>query len=71
MMEEYLFLGLRLLEGISETAFKEKFGESVWDVYPYQLNKWINQGALVHDKKRIYLSHYGLDVCNEIFSSFL
>ena len=43
MMEEYLFLGLRVLEGISETAFKEKFGESVWDVYPYQLNKWIKQ----------------------------
>ena len=71
MMEEYMFLGLRLLEGISETAFEKKFNVSVWDVYSSQLNKWIKQGALVYDKKRIYLSHYGLDVCNEIFSSFL
>lgn len=71
MMEEYLFLGLRLLEGISEIDFEARFGKSVWDVYPSQLRKWIKQGALVHDKKRIYLSHYGLDVCNEIFSSFL
>lgn len=71
MMEEYIFLGLRLLSGIDEIAFEEKFGQSIWDAYPYQLNKWIKQGALVHDKKRIYLSHYGLDVCNEIFSSFL
>lgn len=71
MMEEYLFLGLRLLDGIHEADFEAKFGKSVWDVYPYQLEKWIKQGGLVHDKKRIYLSHYGLDVCNEIFSSFL
>ncbi|MBE6022811.1 MAG: oxygen-independent coproporphyrinogen III oxidase [Cellulosilyticum sp.] len=71
MMEEYLFLGLRLIEGIDETDFEKKFGQSIWDTYPSQLKKWISQGALVHDKKRIYLSHYGLDVCNEIFSSFL
>ena len=71
MMEEYIFLGLRLIEGIDESAFEKRFGQSIWDVYPSQLDKWIKQGALVHDNNRIYLSHYGLDVCNEIFSSFL
>ena len=71
MMEEYIFLGLRLIEGIDETDFEKRFGTSIWNAYPSQLEKWIKQGALVHDKKRIYLSNYGLDVCNEIFSSFL
>nr|WP_303244196.1 radical SAM family heme chaperone HemW [uncultured Cellulosilyticum sp.] len=70
-MEEYMFLGLRLLEGISEDDFEKQFGQSVWDVYEEQLNKWIKYKVLVKDKGRIKLTPYGLDVCNEVFSSFL
>ena len=70
-MEEYVFLGLRLLEGIDENRFEEKFGKAIWTVYPEPLQKWIRLGLLIHKDNRIYLSDYGLDVCNEIFSSFL
>lgn len=70
-MEEYVFLGLRLLEGLSENAFEKQFGKSIWEVYKAPLEKWINLGLLVHEGDRIYLSSYGLDVCNEVFSSFL
>lgn len=70
-MEEYVFLGLRLLEGIDENAFEKQFGKSIWTVYKEPLQKWINLGLLIHEENRIYLSHYGLDVCNEIFTSFL
>ena len=70
-MEEYVFLGLRLLEGIDENRFEKKFGKTIWTVYPEPLQKWIRLGLLIHKDNRIYLSDYGLDVCNEIFSSFL
>lgn len=70
-MEEYVFLGLRLLEGIDEKEFENLFGQSIWIVYKEQLTKWIDLGLLIYDNHKIYLSNYGLDVCNEVFASFL
>lgn len=70
-MEEYLFLGLRLIEGIDEMDFEARFGQTIWEVYPEQLKKWMHQGVLVHENKRFYLNQYGLDVCNEVFASFV
>ena len=70
-MEEYVFLGLRLLEGIDEKEFENLFGQSIWTIYQEQLTKWIDLGLLIYDNHKIYLSSYGLDVCNEVFASFL
>ena len=70
-MEEYLFLGLRCLEGISQSDFEKRFGKSVKAVYPAQIEKWMGLGLLKEKEDRLYLSSYGLDVCNEIFASFL
>lgn len=70
-MEEYMFLGLRLLKGIDINDFKEKFGKSVHEVYKEQLKKWLDLEVLIEKQNQIYLSPYGLDVCNEVFSSFL
>lgn len=70
-MQEYMFLGLRRLEGINVRAFEKRFGENIWEVYGEVLSKWIKYDVLVKDKERIYLSPYGLDVCNEVFASFL
>ena len=32
-MEEFMFLGLRMVRGISEKNFYEDFGEKIMDVY--------------------------------------
>lgn len=70
-MSEYMFLGLRLLEGVSYKAFNEVFGQDLEAVYGDQIKKWIKQGVLVKHKDYIRLTEYGLDVCNEVFVSFL
>lgn len=71
LMEEYMFLGLRLLSGISVIDFKERFGKSVFEVYAHQLNRFLDLDLLKYEKDHLFLSEYGLDVCNEVFSSFL
>lgn len=71
LMEEYMFLGLRLVDGIEEHDFERRFGRSVWDVYGKQLEHFITLGILIREKGRLFLSAYGMDVCNEVFSSFL
>lgn len=69
--EEFMFLGLRLLEGISLNEFKNKYGLTLEEVYGKQIKRWIKEKALVQNKDRLYLSDYGVDISNQIFASFL
>lgn len=71
LIEEYIFLGLRLTEGIHLEKFQEKFGESIWEIYPNVLKKWLDLGVMIQEDNKMYLSSYGLDVCNEVCASFL
>ena len=70
-MQEYMFLGLRMIEGISISEFEKNYNISIWNQYGNQLRKWLEYNVLIQEDDRLYLSPYGLDVCNEVFSSFL
>lgn len=69
-MEEFMFLGLRLMEGVEKTAFKSKFGVPIEDVYGGTLEK-LRQEALIIEDERIRLTPYGIDVSNYVMSEFL
>lgn len=71
MMSEFAFLGLRMTEGISETAFFEKFGENIFHVFGKPLEKFIKMGFLVNKDGRIFLSREGINVSNQIMCEFL
>ncbi|MEF9959025.1 MAG: radical SAM family heme chaperone HemW [Niameybacter sp.] len=70
-MEEFMFLGLRLCEGISIADFEQRFGCNLFEVYGKQIEKWMDQGMIVHNRDKIYLSEVGKDVSNQIFTTFL
>ncbi|WP_069997930.1 radical SAM family heme chaperone HemW [Cellulosilyticum sp. I15G10I2] len=70
-MQEFMFLGLRMTEGISITDFNKTFKTDLFNVYKSQINKWIKLKILVKNKDNLFLSDYGMDICNEVFSSFL
>lgn len=70
-MREFMFLGLRMTQGISIASFHHTFGIDLFTIYKSQLDKWIKQQVLVKNKDKLALTDYGMDVCNEIFSSFL
>lgn len=76
-IEEYMFLGLRLTDGISLQAFYETFGKTVEEVYPGLIGKLTAQGLLLtaggkeKEAERIFLSEYGLDVSNRVMAEFL
>lgn len=69
-MEEFMFLGLRLTEGIRRDDFKMNFGINIEDVYGAVLNKHEKQGLIIMDEK-IRLTKRGMDVSNYILSDFL
>ncbi len=70
-MEEFMFLGLRMIEGVEEESFLKRFGRSIDEVYGTVLERQIKLGLLRRDNGRIFLSERGLDLGNEVMAEFL
>jgi oxygen-independent coproporphyrinogen-3 oxidase len=73
-MEEFMFLGLRLVQGVSVESFKESFGKDIAEVYGEVIDKYRDMGLLecVGDgKKYLRLTDKGLDVSNTVMAEFL
>lgn len=70
-MEEYMFLGLRKMQGVSKERFQTLFGVSMKEIYEKEINKFLNMALLEEEGDYIRLSKEGISVSNQIFSSFL
>lgn len=70
-MEEFMFLGLRMTAGIKEVEFEKKFHQNIHDVYGQVLKKQMEEGLIIREKGRIYLTERGLDVSNYVFCDYL
>lgn len=72
-IEETMFLGLRMRDGISIREFEIKFGYNIMDVYSDVIEKWIERKRLQIDRKsgRISLTESGIGISNQIFVDFL
>lgn len=70
-MEEFCFLGLRLMEGISLEEFLHRFGVPMESVYGKVLEKFLGLGLLMKNGDRVALTARGIDVSNQVFLGFL
>lgn len=69
--EEFMFLGLRKTEGVSETEFEREFGQSIRAVYGPVIADNVAKGLLTEADGRLCLSRRGTDLGNLVFASFL
>lgn len=70
-MEEFMFLGLRLMEGVSMGEFQRLFGKSMEQVYGRAIVEFEAQGLLERTGERLCLTPRGIDVSNRVFAEFL
>ena len=70
-MEEFMFMGLRKINGIDENEFKNRFSMNINDVYGEIINKYIDAGLLIRESGRIFLSEKGIEISNIIMADFL
>lgn len=70
-MAEYMFLGLRMMEGVSKSEFVKQFGKQMETVYGQVLDSLKQQGLLDQNDQRVWLTEYGLDVSNYCMAQFL
>jgi oxygen-independent coproporphyrinogen III oxidase len=67
---EFMFLGLRMTEGVSIEAFRNKFGKSLVELYP-KIDIW-KEGQLMEERDGfIRLTKKGTMVANAIFVQFM
>lgn len=70
-MEEFMFLGLRLTEGIKEETFRQYFGSELDEIYGTVLKKLEKEKLLRREKGSLRLTDYGTDISNYVLAQFL
>lgn len=70
-MEEYMFLGLRMIRGVSIREFERRFGIPMNRVYGTVIRSYIGQGLLKIEQDRLMLTERGIDVSNSVMADFL
>lgn len=72
-MEEFMFLGLRMMEGVSSAEFEQQFGKSLQEIYGTSLKKLMEQKLLEYkeETERYALTLKGIDVSNQVFVEFI
>lgn len=68
---EFMYLGLRCMEGVSESEFEQHFSCKLMEVYGKKIHQFIKEKLLVQRGERIALTKRGIDVSNRVFSEFL
>lgn len=70
-MEEFMFLGLRMMKGISRRDFFDRFHVVIEDVYGKIIKEYIERQLLLESGDRLYLSDAGIDVSNVVMAEFI
>ncbi len=70
-MEEFMFLGLRRMEGVSRIEFRNRFSVPPEEIFGDCLRKLEEKKLIRSVGDLIQLSEYGIDISNYVLSSFL
>ena len=70
-MEEFVFMGLRMVSGIDLLKFKKKFGVDINSIYKEVIEKNIKDGLLVVEENKMFLTAKGMELSNSVMSDFI
>ena len=66
-----MLLGLRKIDGVSISKFKEKFVDNPIYLFKNELAKLVEDGLIEIDFDSIKLTNKGLDLANLVFEAFI
>jgi oxygen-independent coproporphyrinogen-3 oxidase len=70
-LEDALFTGLRLTEGVDLAAFGRRYSVDVWAVYGSALQRFVDEHLVLRDGARLRLTRQGMLIANEILQVFV
>ncbi|WP_214724410.1 MULTISPECIES: radical SAM family heme chaperone HemW [Exiguobacterium] len=70
-MEEEMFLGLRMKDGVSLERFQTKYGVAFEDVFGDVMKRLLPNGLVEQTETHIRLTPAGIPLANEVFAEFI
>lgn len=70
-ISEFMMLGLRKNNGVSELDFYERFGKTIQETFGEQLQKFIRLGLMKKINDSYCLTERGIDVSNSVMCEFI
>ena len=70
-MSEFMFLGLRKIDGIDIEEFECRFINSPYEIYGQVIDKYIKAGLLVHEKGFLKFTERGMRLSNTVLCEFV
>ncbi len=71
MIQETMYLGLRMMEGVDTDEFARKFGTTVRSIYGDVIDDLVAQGLVYEGSSSLSLTDLGIDYGNHVFAQFL
>lgn len=71
LIKEYIILKLRLETGIDIKKFNQKFDTDIFDLFKQEFDHFIQNGLIIYNKERLYLSKRGQEVANLVWQKFI
>ena len=69
--KEYMLLGLRKIEGVNITEFKNKFIDNPLYLFRKELSKLVEEELIEIDINTIKLTNKGIDLANIVWEEFV
>ena len=70
-IEEFIFMGLRMICGIDLKIFNKKFNKDIRSIYDKVIEKNIKDGLLILEEDKMFLTLKGLELSNYVMSDFI
>ena len=71
-LEEALFMGLRLNQGLDLERLYQRHGIDIWERYGQDLARYVIAGWLVHEPgRRLALTRHGMLMANDVMAVFI
>jgi len=71
-LEEALFMGLRLTDGLDLNHLHRRYGIDIWERYGQDLSPYVAAGLLIHESgRRLVLTRDGMLLANDVMSVFI
>lgn len=70
-VEEYVFMGMRMMRGLNKKKFEERFQRTIESYYENSIQKHIKSGLLIDTPQVLRFSEKGIEFSNYVLSDFL
>jgi len=70
-VEEYVFMGMRMMKGLDKRDFIKRFDTSMEDLYKESIDKHVRDGLLLDSEETLRFTEKGIEFSNHVLSDFL